>query len=212
MKRKLISIIAILTMVFPFTLIVHAEEIREEDFSDIFSKEELQKSLEEAARQPVVPDKGSDQKAGTKATGSYPSRRGVILVTGDKFSGLIPTGHAAIVWDQDFVVESVSKGVTSGPNNWNKAKTTCYGVTTYNTTAIQDARAADWTVTQIGKPYNYNFLDKNMRKKFYCSQLVWAAYKNRLGLDLDTSSYGAAVHPIELVNTSKTIPFINNKR
>lgn len=41
-------------------------------------------------------------------------------------------------------------------------------------------------------------------KKFYCSQLVWAAFKDNYGIDLDTSDFGDAVHPMELVNSSKT--------
>ena len=42
------------------------------------------------------------------------------------------------------------------------------------------------------------------KEKFYCSQLVWAAFKDNYGIDLDTSDFGDAVHPMELVNSSKT--------
>lgn len=56
-----------------------------------------------------------------------------------------------------------------------------------------------------GKKYNFDYLDVNTRKKFYCSQLVWASYKDKFGIDLNTSAYGAAVHPMELVNNSKTV-------
>lgn len=43
--------------------------------------------------------------------GTYPTRRGVILVTPDPYMNLIPTGHAAIVWDKQNVIESLSNGV-----------------------------------------------------------------------------------------------------
>lgn len=33
---------------------------------------------------------------------------------------------------------------------------------------------------------------------------VWAAFKDNYGIDLDTSDFGDAVHPMELVNSSKT--------
>lgn len=57
---------------------------------------------------------------------------------------------------------------------------------------------------QLGKPYNYNYFNVSTRKKFYCSQLVWVAFKDNYGIDLDTSDFGDAVHPMELVNSSKT--------
>jgi len=31
-----------------------------------------------------------------QSIGTYPRRKGVILVTKDKFKGIIPTGHAAL--------------------------------------------------------------------------------------------------------------------
>lgn len=137
--------------------------------------------------------------------GPYPKRRGVILVTSDKYRGLIPTGHAAIVWDAESVIEALSQGVVKGKNNWKKTKNTVYGVTVSSTNTGQDRTAALWCKKKIGKPYNYNYLDVKTRKRFYCSQLVWAAYKDKFNIDLNTSTYGKAVHPMELVKTNKTV-------
>lgn len=137
--------------------------------------------------------------------GPYPTRRGMILVTPDKYKNLIPTGHAAIVWDKKYVIESVSKGVVKGNNNWKSTKSKIYGVTVKSTNTAQDKNAALWCKKQVGKKYNFNYFDVKTRKKFYCSQLVWASYKDNFGIDLNTSAYGAAVHPMELVNTSKTV-------
>lgn len=95
-------------------------------------------------------------------------------------------------------------GVTTGPNDWNTSKTSCYGISVKGTTVDEDNEASNWCYRQLGKPYNYNYFNVSTRKKFYCSQLVWAAFKDNYGIDLDTSDFGDAVHPMELVNSSKT--------
>jgi uncharacterized protein YycO len=150
----------------------------------------------------------ADPKAGGGVTpmaayGSYSKRKGVILVTSDFLKGLIPTGHAAIGYSDTKVIESVAKGVVKGAHNWNTSKTQAYQVTTRGTTAKQDAKAADWAESQLGKPYNYNYVDTGTRKKFYCSQLVWAAFLDNFGIDLNTWVFLNAVHPMELVNNDK---------
>jgi uncharacterized protein YycO len=77
-------------------------------------------------------------------------------------------------------------------------------VTVSSTTTTQDSSAANWCFEKREKPYNWNYLDTSTRSKFYCSQLVWASFKDNFGIDLDTSSYFNAIHPMELVDTSKT--------
>lgn len=52
--------------------------------------------------------------------------------------------------------------------------------------------------------YNYNYFNVKTRAKFYCSHLVWASFKDKYKIDLNTSAFGRAVHPLELVSTSKT--------
>jgi hypothetical protein len=44
---------------------------------------------------------------------------------------------------------------------------------------------AAFTIAQVGKPYNLNFLNANTDQAFYCSQLVYRAYL-RCGIDLNT--------------------------
>lgn len=145
-------------------------------------------------------------------TGTYPTRRGVILVTPDAYKNLIPTGHAAIVWDSQNVIESLSGGVGIHKNNWRTTKKKIYGVTVASTSAAQDSIAASWCRNQIGKGYNWNYLNVNTRQKFYCSQLVWAAYKDLYRIDLNTSLFGQAVHPMELVNSSRTTTVYTYKK
>ena len=190
-----------------------AEEKTITDYNNsIFAESETtQKLAETAANSVVVADKGVNTSLrslnSTASTGTYPTRRGVILVTADCYKGLIPTGHAAIVASSTEVIESLSDGVQYGLNNWYITKDTCYGVTCGSTSVNQDSCTVNRIEQQgyIGLPYNYNYLNVATRSKFYCSQLVWAAYKDALGIDLNTSTYGDAVHPLELVDTSKTV-------
>lgn len=135
----------------------------------------------------------------------YPTTKGKILVTGDAYKNLIPTGHAAIVYSKTTVVEALAQGVVSGKNNWTKSKNTCWGLSVTDVTAAQEKKVADWCHSQIGKPYNFNYFNVNTRSKFYCSQLVWAGFKDKYHVDLNTSKYGAAIHPLELVSTDKTM-------
>ncbi|PST49639.1 hypothetical protein COO72_02305 [Bifidobacterium callitrichos] len=154
----------------------------------------------------VYSDKGSMTSL-TSINGSYPTRSGVILVTDDKFMSSIPyIGHAAIVYSAKQVVESdKGQGVHFGSNNWNSSKNHVVGRSVIGTSMDQDAHAAYWAARQIGKGYSTDFMNKDRRDIFYCSQLVWAAYKDTTGVDLDMNGnlYGAAVAPLELMNTPK---------
>lgn len=195
------------------------------DANEVFKTDTIQKKWNEVRYNIVVkqdakaaPRAGSvsalaKQDVSTKSTGTYPTRKGVILVTGDKYKGIIPLGHAAIIYSASYVVESVSEGVVLGKNNWNTTRDTCYGVTVSGTTANQDAQAADYCYSKINKPYNYNYYDMGTRSKFYCSHLVWSSFKDLFGIDLNTSDFdirigslviATAIHPMELVDTSKT--------
>ena len=64
-------------------------------------------------------------KAG--AVGTYPGKKGYILVTKDPY-GKIPTGHAAIIYSKNVVVEALGQGVVSVRNDWKMSKRSCYGV------------------------------------------------------------------------------------
>ena len=178
--------------------------------ADPFSQdpETIQTMIDEANAEPILPDKTSVANPGTAQPlrdGSYPRRPGVILVTPDKYKGLIPTGHAAIIWSSESVVESLAEGVVKRSNNWNNGdRNQVYGVTVRGTSVAQDNAASNWAYAQIGKPYNYNYYNTSTRSKFYCSQLVWAAFKDLYNIDLDTWRYGWAVHPMELVWTDRT--------
>ena len=181
--------------------------------SEVFRKEEVEELIEQVETKKLMPDK-TDFSAFDGMLrayfGQYPTRKGVILVTGDKYKGLMPTGHAAIIYTSEVLVESLSQGVTTGRNDWYSTKNTCYGVTVKKTTVTQDSNAADWCYRQISKPYNLNYNNISTRKKFYCSQLVWAAFLDNYNIDLNTLAFANPammvnpIHPLELVWTDET--------
>lgn len=175
------------------------------DVSAVFSEDEANRIWDIARSKPIVPDKADTDDTNTIGLlSSYPIRKGVILITGDKYKNLIPSGHAAIIYSSSEVVESLENGVVLGKNNWNSSHGTVTGLSVNRTSAFQDAKAADWCYSQRGKPYNFNFFDKYTRSSFYCSQLVWAAYFDLHGVDLDTPAFGSAVYPGELAASSYT--------
>jgi uncharacterized protein YycO len=154
--------------------------------------------------------------------GMYPIQKGKILATADWAAGIFPLGHAAIVYDRFSAWTSFPKivspayngtqidGVQQEPNNWNSPDkhSTCFGLDVIATNSSQEASATDWCARQSGKSYNWNYLGTATRSSFYCSQLVWAAYKDNFGIDLNTDEYktalGNPVHPMELVHSSRT--------
>jgi cell wall-associated NlpC family hydrolase len=53
-------------------------------------------------------------------------------------------------------------------------------------TEVQRRAASTYAMQQAGKPYNYNYPDKETEGSFYCSELVWRAYQTQ-GIDLDSN-------------------------
>ncbi|MDR2586798.1 MAG: hypothetical protein LBC23_00870 [Coriobacteriales bacterium] len=142
--------------------------------------------------------------------GVYPTQKGKILVTADWYKNNIPTGHSAIVIDQSSAYTALAEGVTIEPNDWYEPSRhqTAFGLDVVKTTDAQEAKAADWCKKHLGKPYNYLYILPERTDAFYCSSLVWRAYKDTTGVNLDTSAFNVlgfkAVHPMELVDSSQT--------
>lgn len=135
--------------------------------------------------------------------GIYPTRKGAILVTSDFSSMGVNLGHAGIVYDAKTTVEAKTTGVGLFQNNWNLTCTHVEGVSVKSTTTVQDAAAADWCYHQYGKAYNYIFTNTGRRDEFYCSQLVWAPYKDLYNLNIDpTTSWLGCIVPIDLPTES----------
>ncbi len=135
----------------------------------------------------------------------FPERKGLILVTDDAYKGLIPTGHAGIIYGGKRTVESGRYGVRRyRDSEWWQYKHSIYALDVRLTTDGQEARAADWCNWQEGKPYNFFFNDIYRRDSFYCSQLIHAAFWDLYRIDLNTSAFGRAIHPLELMRNGKT--------
>ena len=152
---------------------------------------------------------GMAGSAQAKECGVYPSRPGTILVTPDnqnKMARVFNLGHAAIVLNKSTVVEAALPHVTTSKNAWRSRAQVrkVYGLSVRKTSPAQDKKAAKWCRKQVGKPYNFNYTNVKTRKKFYCSQLVWAAFKDNCKINLDTAAFGKMVAPMELVNSNKT--------
>ncbi|MBC8334185.1 MAG: hypothetical protein ISR59_05080 [Anaerolineales bacterium] len=51
--------------------------------------------------------------------------------------------------------------------------------------SLMRMKVAEYCLSQIGKPYNINFLNAESEKSFYCSQLAYKAYQ-QVGINLNT--------------------------
>lgn len=203
--KKILCMLGIISMLFTSINTVNANEVNTTDPDEVFPKDEVNELIEEANKKAISIDTKSPLRS---TVGTYPTRKGVILVTDDAYKGVIKTGHSAIVYSQTTVVEANVDGVEMGPNNWNTSKNQVYGVTVKNTTASEDISVADWCYREIGKPYNWNFYRMDYRDKFYCSHLIRAGFLDNYNIDLNTGEFDAgilkAIHPMEIVNSSET--------
>ncbi|WP_048602047.1 YiiX/YebB-like N1pC/P60 family cysteine hydrolase [Rubeoparvulum massiliense] len=116
-------------------------------------------------------------------------------------------GHAAIVSNNNArTVESFPKtGVQYFTNDW-KAKSKVYGLWVKGATTTKYKNAASYAQNQIGKKYNWNFVNKFATDKFYCSQLVWRAWYNQ-GINVDYIKVDTIVTPMELAKSNNTTIF-----
>lgn len=126
--------------------------------------------------------------------------------------GISYIGHAAIVSnDANITIESWPKsnspididGVQQYDNDWAGVSGTML-VRPNGATTTQYRTAVAFAEKQIGKPYNWNFLNKNTTDSFYCSQLVWQAWLDA-GINCETGSTpNAVIAPADLVNSTNT--------
>ncbi|HEM2750017.1 TPA: hypothetical protein U1344_000331 [Streptococcus suis] len=220
MKKKLLLATAFLAaLCLASTQIAHAEDLSAFSSSqeivhdyDLFTEEQMAEWNVEVPK-PIE----ADSKDYTRApVGSWSTRAGVIVVSDATSSGVITHGHAGIMGTgnrHSYIIESnPADGVQAKHKTWPKANQV-WQLEVRNTTLAQDRAAAQWAANQIGKPYNFNFYDVWRRDRFYCSQLVWAAYRDTVGskADISLNDYGAAIHPFELRDHSNTAVIYRKK-
>lgn len=198
--------------------------------SDLFTPQEIQQweneALDKLEEAPIVFDKEENDLAkensatisgiNGKKLGTWSWRDGVICITDSHAkSPLFNNGHAGIVAAApyyDSVIEAnPSDGVQPKYGSWGSrfSGNTIVQVGVKSTTVAQDRKAAQWAAKQIGKLYNSSFTNINTRSTFYCSQLVWAAYKDTTGVDIGTAAWGTAIHPFELINSKTQVIYRN---
>ncbi|OUC50947.1 hypothetical protein B7939_08520 [Eggerthia catenaformis] len=217
MKKGIVFIISLLLVLNSSLVVgVQAKDVsemndkeRDEYINEVFDPKLVDELNKKGNKKQVYQAKSlTGSNRGVRAAkGRYPKRKGVILYTPDKYKGVVPLGHAGMVYDKDWIIEALDK-VKWGKNKWNKDHSKCYALGVKGTSVKQDAKAGDYCVKQIGKPYNYNYYNMGTRKSFYCSQLVYAAYLDTCGVDLNTPSFDIgslkAIHPVELLEGPKT--------
>lgn len=163
------------------------------------------KSKKEQLRDPKAPQTAHAMSTVTTADsfGTYPTRPGVILVSSDFAILWDHVGHAGMVYSAGTTVESQINGVQYFENDWQTRYNNVEAATVTTTTADQDKQAVLWCASQIGKPYNFNYLNTSTRSKFYCSQLVWASFNDLFGINIDQkTSVPGMIVPVDLVNQS----------
>ncbi|ALS36258.1 uncharacterized protein YycO [Enterococcus rotai] len=178
------------------------------DLNSIFPESEQweEDMKNEANNAPVEID---PKAVGRARAGSWSWRDGVICITDSYASSpLFNNGHAGIMGASRWyttVEANPNDGVQFKSGDWpSRFGGQVWQVGVKSTSVAQDKKAALWAEKQVGKKYNNNFLNRGTRSTFYCSQLVWAAYKDTANVDLDTWRYASAVHPFELHQTDKT--------
>lgn len=128
------------------------------------------------------------------------------------------TGHIAIVEGRFYdskqkkyyyrIIEAIDQGVVRSvldDERVDDKDVSIYRVK--GSTAEQRNKAVNFCISQLGKPYFLDFKkDRSENQKdWYCSELVWAAYKNQ-GIDIETSDFlnEPGVTPRDIKNSSNT--------
>lgn len=215
--EKTMALLAFITLgtgIYP-TLADEVEVQTESTFSESQIDRWEQESLQEANS--IIP-KGDLKTQERAAVGGWSWRDGVICIT-DSYARtqLFNNGHAGIIAPAPYYYSTVEAsegvGVEAVYGNWNNRfpNYTVYQYGVKKTTVRQDQQASEWAARQIGKPYNRNFFNINRRDAFYCSQLIWAAYKDITGVDIGTWAWGVAIHPFELMSSNETELIYRNK-
>lgn len=167
------------------------------------TKEKIEKGKKEGVR------KQSDGTISTMATGTANFTTGDILVTMDNTYGSASFiyGHAAIVYtSNEYTIESYD---TTGVKKFAMTKwkpggkiDTMIALWVKGATGTDYVQAKEYSGVQIGDPYNSAFWDSDRSDKFYCSQLVWKAWKHA-GFNVN-GGWDTMISPYDMVEDSDT--------
>lgn len=180
-----------------------SEEEREKLYNYLTDPKELQEIEEgyEEIDQKAIEDNAEivDVEYSYRRPSPFYHKKGNILVTNHGETRFNIAGHAGIVFDSYNTIEAYDPVVIAKGNNFFLRKG--YGRIWEAEVRQADGSnraVADWALKQKGKPYNWKIWDINTRARFYCSQLVYAGYKDKCGIDLNKN--GGIVYPTDLIN------------
>ncbi|MHB1167411.1 MAG: YiiX/YebB-like N1pC/P60 family cysteine hydrolase [Carboxydocellales bacterium] len=115
--------------------------------------------------------------------------------------------HAGL-WDTDFwngnltddcIWEATPPQVTRGTPDKFRHYDQAVGLWVPSATYDERYQTTWYAYYQFGEPYEFN-LYLNNEDTWYCSKLVWAAYKNKANIDLNNRYYAPEVFPDDLYN------------
>lgn len=180
------------------TLGITEEEAAKQIYKELSEQDSL-------AKQEVQYGLFSDGKGNGTYTLASSSKGNIFYETASTIG--IAHGHVGMYYSTATLVESVpGAGVRSLARTNKKVDpgAKVQEVKSAYATATQKSNAANWAYGRIGESYSYNFAnnrntscigDKN------CSKLVWCAYLNTVGIDLDHNK-GLGVYPKDIRDSS----------
>jgi hypothetical protein len=116
-------------------------------------------------------------------------------------------GHVGIHVGNEEVVEARREGVQIyGIETWDYPHRENVYILRVDAPAEIKNAAVSFVKTQVGKPYDGNWKQKDSDSNspsWYCSELVWAAYKNQ-GIDIEHDPDKKAVIPYEILDDGDT--------
>ena len=136
----------------------------------------------------------------------------IISLKASSGSALPFTGHAAIVSENRWqTIESYAKlfspigkaGVQIYDNTW-KSKKNTFLVRPIGAKHADYLKAARYARKQVGKPYSFSFFNKEKKDAFYCSQLVWRAWREAGKNIGENPQFKGAVFPLDILQSPNT--------
>lgn len=121
------------------------------------------------------------------------------------------TDHVAIVKDSYTVIEAHpdTDNVAYRDNNWGERYDEIKGLRV-STSSTNKSKAVQYAEAQLGEPYSL-FATRNQSSKWYCSLLVWRAYKEQ-GIDIEGTNgdIGGYVTPGDILDSPYTSVFYSS--
>ncbi|WP_207729673.1 YiiX/YebB-like N1pC/P60 family cysteine hydrolase [Clostridium cibarium] len=185
------------------------EEISEQIIRELKNQKELGEEEQKSIQQRKIDSKLNKSLENQISRESY--TLGPAKYNGDVFyepasTFSIEYGHVGIYWTADTIVESLpSTGVRSISRNSKSVESGSKIFTFSGVSADVKNVASNWAYGRIGDPYSYNFATNRLTDCYgakNCSKLVWAAYKETAGLDIDKDG-GLGVYPKDILYDSR---------